>query len=357
MLFSNEGTLADDIAYLEGFHDTDCPDQDKPRLRKHIDNLTRGAMGERFSTHVLNRHFGNAKGHALIHNLRIADGANGFAQFDHILLSASSRTISIFESKAYGGKLSCNAHDEWTVFYGAKRVEIPSPVQQARLQREALQHWLCVNQADKVFKEIAVFVLVDPRTTIDRKRVDDRHPVYRTDNFYEHWLRFAGTTPLQRLFSAGPNETELRQLSQRLVADHQTPDNNWLAYLGFKPQQLANPNGTSVRFQKPEKTPPARESIANPPEQPQQDAQDPDPRTSCNVSHWSHPNIKMTILPRGEIALKPLKSCSENDRNHLADLLKGKGKWNPRYQNWIIDAQKLDDLTPAFPAPIETQTP
>ena len=333
MLFTNEGSLEDDIRFLESYG-TACPDHARGQLEALLANLRKGAAAERFSTHVLNRHFARHKDHALIHNLRIPDGAGGFAQFDHLLLSRLSKTISIFESKAYAGKLTRNAHGEWAVYYGRNRVEIASPVQQARLQREALKAWLQDNGTDMAFPQIGVFVLVDPKTTIDRKNIDDAEPVYRTDNFYDHWLAFGGITPLKRLFSTGVDASGLQAIAANLARSHQPPSDNWLRHLGLPP--IA---------EKPRKRP-ARLPVKV--TTPHNGDQESSVRTTDGKDLQPCSGLNMRTIADGQIALRPPTGWSEDQRNELAELVKGRARWNPRYQNWITDPATAEEVAKHF---------
>ncbi|WP_052208911.1 nuclease-related domain-containing protein [Croceibacterium mercuriale] len=234
MLVATAGGLEEDIAYLEQFLATRCPEKYRERVSRHIAKLTRAARGERFSTHVLNRHFATSHNHALIHNLRISDNAGGYAQIDHVLLSRKSKTISLFESKAFSGTLTKNSHGEWAVIYGRKRVEIPSPVEQVRLQREAIRRWIDKHRLNGVFCRVGCFVLVDPRTPIDRTQIGDDEWVYRADNFFQHWLEFGGVDMIDRLFNLAPSTDILRRSARLLARSHQPPSGNWLRYLGVR---------------------------------------------------------------------------------------------------------------------------
>lgn len=345
MIVKTAGGLEDDIAYLEEFLATRCPERHRERLSRQLGKLVRGARGERFTMHVLNRHFGTHADHALIHNLRLSDGAGGYAQIDHLLLSRISRTVSLFESKAYGGTLTKNDHGEWAVLYGRKRIEIASPVEQVRLQRKAVERWLKLRRLDEVFRTVGCFVLVDPKTPIDRKAIGSREPVYRADNFWNNWVEFGGASEFGRLFSLGPSTEILKQTARALARSHEAPSENWLRSLGIANVPTIGPAETiPVDPEVPGADAPSEVDVV---------AEAQSAPTSGEIAGAPQNGIEtlgITVreLPDGNIALRPGKSCSQDVRDQLAGFCQGRARWNSRFQNWITDADTAAEIAGRF---------
>lgn len=290
------------------------------KIDRKIAKLRSGEAGERSAAHFINREFGRSANLAILHDLRI--GVDGdFAQIDHLLVHRFQQAAWVLETKNYTGNLSCDEHGDWTVWRGRKPMPVPSPVNQARRQAILLSHWF-EQQGITAIRRIVPVVLISPTSSVNRKHLDESAQVVKSDNFSAWWAREAekiGITEAlgmmgRHLFDGLSNDGFL-ELCQRLCHAHVPPNRNWQVELGLPvvaeqdlPLQAEEPVCTGF------------------------------PR----VIETAHGRISISQLPDGRLALK-------NDRNEaLIDIVRsscrGRARWNPRYRNWVFDADRLDEI-------------
>jgi len=211
-----------------------------PAVRKELFAYRRGLKGEAETAFYLDRHFARSADHALIHDLRIQDTPGSYAQFDHVLISRLSKTISIFEVKNFSGRLSKNDYGEWMVWYDGQRrpVDIPNPVEQARRQRVVLHRWLERKKFDGFFPNIGCFVVVPPKCAVDRSKISASEPIFKADNVIREWTDFGGISPIGRLFSTRVNAESLRAIGRSLVRDHEEPETTIFHRLDVLPEEV-----------------------------------------------------------------------------------------------------------------------
>lgn len=337
-----------------------CVTQDQiDRFNKTRAQIIKGSQTEHFTANVLNRYFANEIRHILLHDLRIPDGFGGFAQIDHVLIFESSRTISLFESKHFSGRLTKNDHNEWTVWYGRKAVNIPSPVEQIKRSRETIRSYLKLLKIDGYVKAVNIFVLVDPSTTIDRKAISDNTPIYKADNFYEHWLQQAGTTALGRLFSGTLAEGDGLRIGKEFLRRHVDASYDWVTRLKLSPApddvQLDEPVEPN-REKEDDLAPVQPEGEAGGSErlntnftEVQTDLSE--TASSSVIDHSAEIDfndfVLERILPDGNIALRLNRDASAEHRELLAVSCKG-AIWKPRFQNWIVSPDRLPFVRDEF---------
>lgn len=249
-------------------------------VRKELFAHRRGLKGEAETAFYLDRHFSTSADHALIHDLRIQDTPGSYAQFDHVLISRLSKTISIFEVKNFNGRLSKNEHGEWMVWYDGQRrpVDIPNPVEQVRRQRTVLQRWLKRKKLDSFFPDIGCFVVVPPKCAIDRSKISAREPIFKADNVIREWTGFGGISPIGRLLSTGVSAETLRAIGRSLARDHEEPETTIFHRLNVLPEEVklqlqaasVSPEPHSLRSPKKGQAEQAHDSDEAPPTSPTQ---------------------------------------------------------------------------------------
>ncbi|UAB78286.1 NERD domain-containing protein [Erythrobacter sp. SCSIO 43205] len=298
----------------------------KRRLDKEYANLCSGRKGERDAAYFMNREFGQSKSIGIVHDLRIAVN-DEFAQIDHLAIHRLQGRLWLCETKNYGGRLQCNEHGEWTVWYGKKPQPVPSPVSQARRQAIVLERWLKLNGYG--YLEVFPLVLLAPTASIDRRKMPEDVTVVKSDQFGEWWERQAnelGAMTALKMAAAAlwekRDEAWLRELGDKLCSAHTPITFDWEKRLGLEPtidpiqEQRANSNVRVLHAAK------------------KQASQD-EPDLSTIVSPYGE--IKFVALGNSEVAIRnpPVERLIEAVRGTV----KGRGRWQPRFKNWIVKRQ------------------
>jgi len=301
-------------------------------VQNQIDNLYAGIAGEKEAAHFINRAFGQHENIAILHDLRIGV-AGDFAQIDHLVVHRLQAKAWVLETKNYRGRLTCDEHGDWTVWYGSRAADIPSPVNQAVRQCELLQSWLKANSALSL-REIEPVVLLSPASSIDRKHLPRGASVVKSDNFPPWWrqqqekkIGVAMAFALAgRHLVKGMSQSNFASLCEQLRAAHEPMRYDWRAKLRLPlPQDEPPKPSASTGTQEAGST--AGHQIE---------------RKQLQIIATPHGEIKISRLPDGRYALR-------NDRNEeLIAIVRrscsGKGRWNPRYQNWLLAESDLPDV-------------
>ena len=76
-------------------------------------------------------------------------------------------------------------------------------------------------------------------------------------------------------------------------------------------------------------------------------------RTKASQKSELVPGIYERLLPDGRVAF--LADADESARDRLRQACRGLAKWNPRFSNWLCDAEQASLIRAALLAPIEEQ--
>ena len=337
MILKQSGERRGDLAELTRLASR-CNAAQKRRLDGEYKKLSAGNRGERDAAHVMNRVFGESDRTGLLHDLRI--GVRGeFAQIDHLVIHRGQGRIWLCETKNYGGRLQCNAHGEWTVWYGKKPQEVASPIQQARLQAIVLRRWLEAN--GYAYLEILPLVLVAPTASVDRRQVPNDVTIVKWDQFGDWWDR--QTSDLSTLSMAKMSASALwekrdaawlRDLGSKLCRAHTPVVFDWELRLGLKRPDADNKHSVEENNVQPlplsEKTPSPAQAL---PEEPGLD---------LSPILTLHGNITFVALGDTEVAIRnpPEEPLIEVIRGTV----KGLGRWQPRFRNWIVKAEDFGEV-------------
>lgn len=343
------------------------------RVRLAFKNHVRGLRGEKETAFMLDRKFGlDNDAHLLIHNLRLPDGQGSFAQFDHILLSRLSRTASIIESKNYSGKISQNAHGEWTVWYNTQRfpTDIPNPVEQVKRQKDVLTAWLKRHGHTKAFERIGGFISVPPEARIDRKKIDQSEPIFKADNLVCAWEPFGMVGSIGRLFSTGVSAAQMAVIADQLIADHVEeediyvrlaihpgPDGSLAEDRSRQPEEL-DPEPTIDQTSAPEELTAALLIETSQPDEPipeaaiaEKEPPSPGPR-KAGAQIEVCAGIMERTLPDGRIAFRAAKD-DHIGREALTALCKGRAVWNPMFANWVCPPEIATEVRAGLPSAVQ----
>ncbi len=143
--------------------------------------IDRGIEGERQVAFYLRQEFVDDQDILVIHDLRLSNGNDNYAQTDHIVIDARRRLIWSAETKNFNGTLRCNRYGDWEVDYQRLVHQIESPTEQARRHATSLRRFL-ENRGFTGF-EIQPIVLLHPKMKVDRNGMDGDIPVIKSDNF------------------------------------------------------------------------------------------------------------------------------------------------------------------------------
>ncbi len=126
----------------------------------------------------------------VLHNLGFVGDAGIRHQIDHLVIHR--RTICIVESKSVSTEVTVNQRDEWSRLWDGKLQGMPSPVEQAKRQADALRRFVNdrstslakSGKANKFEKlPIAIFVAISDngRWTQESIETTRAHPVFKAD--------------------------------------------------------------------------------------------------------------------------------------------------------------------------------
>ncbi|MXO86480.1 hypothetical protein GRI38_10635 [Altererythrobacter aurantiacus] len=325
MILKEASAVAADIAELEQLR-ASASHTHHAAIDKRLVRLRKGATGERSAAHFLNREFGNSESIGLVHDVRIAVGGD-VAQIDHLIIHRFQQAAWLLETKSYSGRLSCDEHGDWTMWYGKKPTPVASPVNQARRQAILLRQWLDEAKVTTV-RTITPVVLVSPTSSVKRKHLASDAHVVKSDNFGAWWLQQAdkiGVVSALSMFGRhlanGMSAQDLTELGQRLSDAYVPAVRDWRKELSIPAKAIA----------------PAAELTPSPA---------PMPAAFPHTIDTVHGAITIRELPDGRLALR--SDTNEELISVVRGACKGKARWNPRFKNWVFDAELFDDIRVAI---------
>lgn len=200
--------------------------------------IDRGIEGERQVAFYLKQEFVDDPDILVIHDLRLSNGNDNYAQTDHIVIDTKRRLIWSAETKNFNGTLRCNRHGDWEVDYQRRTYQIESPTEQARRHTTSLRRFLEANGFTGF--EIEPIVLLHPKMKVDRKGLDDDIPVIKSDNFVAAIRKRQG-----QVFDATPLSAEDRhRLGDELLKANRP---GTFGREQHKTVSIARSNGSDIR--------------------------------------------------------------------------------------------------------------
>ncbi|WJY17466.1 nuclease-related domain-containing protein [Alteriqipengyuania flavescens] len=315
-----------------------CNPAQKKRLDEEYAKLIAGTAGEREAARIMNREFGESDRMGLLHDIRI--GVRGeYAQIDHLVIHRVQGRIWLCETKNYGGRLQCDAHGEWTIWYGNRPQPVPSPIEQARLQAIVLRRWLEENGYG--YLEVLPMVLCAPKSSVDRREIPEDVTIVKWDQFPSWWRDQAekvGVLSAMRMcagrFWEKRDTNWLRGLGAALCEAHEPITFDWERRLGLGQGDQAEEGARKA--DNVHRLPVKRN--ASSPETPSSQQS----RLDLSPLGTPHGEITFRELGNGEVAIRnpPAKPLIEVVRGTV----RGRGRWQPKYKNWIVKAEHFADL-------------
>lgn len=339
MIIKDMDDRATEIATLEGLVG-DGSAQVRDQAKRKLIDLRRGIAGEREAAHFLKREFDCHTRVLLINDLRV-EVAGEYTQIDHLMLHRFQGAAWVLETKNYSGRLSCNEHGDWTAWYKKGPVAVPSPVAQAERQCKMLRRWFAEHQIEAIHT-IHPVVLISPSSSIDRRQLPNGAHVVKSDHFSTWWQEQADKIGVSKALGMigrhmlkGASDEQFKAIGERLVQAHVPRTTDWHAKLGISENRTAaSSRGTIVKSDKLQQDSPSA----------------------------SRPQQQVIATSSGEITIRKIADdcfALRNDKNPaLIEIVrtacKGHGRWNPKYQNWIVPHQQLEkvvaSITAALPA-------
>ena len=308
-----------------------CDEVQKRRLDKEYAKLSSGKKGEQDAAFFMNREFGETDRTGLLHDLRIGVD-NDYAQIDHLVIHRLQGRVWLCETKNYGGRLQCNEHGEWTVWYGKKPQPVASPISQARRQAIVLRRWFDLNNYG--YLEVLPMVLLAPTASVDRRSMPNDVTVVKSDQFGEWFQRqgdeLGAMTALKMAAGAfweKRDEAWLRELGDKLCRAHTPIVFDWEKRLGLEPkkpytQEQQRGSNVSVLLK-------AKQEAS---------------RIEPDLSIIATPHGEITFIALGEteVAIRnpPVKPLIDAVRGTV----KGRGRWQPRFKNWIVKIEEFAEV-------------
>lgn len=332
MILKEADDRSGDIAELKRLKDT-SPPRFHATIQKQIADIYAGLEGERSAAHFINREYRHSEKMLVLHDLRIGVDED-YAQIDHLVIHRFQRVAWVLETKNYSGRLSCDEHGDWTVWYGRKPQPIPSPVNQARRHCETLRLWLKANVTDAI-GDIRPVVLISPTSSVNRTRLPPDAHIVKSDNFVEWWNKQAdkigvGTAlgVMGRHMASGLSHDGFVDLGEHLASAHIPTRYDWRAMLRL-PHAPEPSEHSQVRPAGEDALISEVESSAGP-----------------QIISTRHGDIRIIRIPDGRYALR-------NDKNDalieiVKSACKGKAQWNPRFRNWLVSEEDLPCILAAI---------
>ena len=337
MILKDADDRSRDLAELERLQAI-APPEHKSRVKAEIKNLYAGMKGEREAAHFIGREIATSQKMILLNDIRLEiDG--DYVQIDHLVIHRFHGAAWILETKNYGGRMVCDEHGDWTVWYGKNPVSIPSPVNQARRQRAMLLRWL-EQEEFKAIHRIEPIVLVSPTSSINRTHLPKGAVVVKSDNFWPWWEEQAEQIGVMKAFGLmgrhlmkGMSHEHFIELGHRLVQAHVPQQVNWCAKL-----QLPELEARSA----PAKGVPGSPKMA---------------ADKSVMKKNSEPQIETITTPHGTITIRQINdncfAIRAEDNAEMIEVVKkackGRARWNPRYKNWLVDEERFDEVMSLLP--------
>jgi hypothetical protein len=181
----------------------------------------------------------------------------------------------------------------------------------------------------KPLRKIEPVVLISPTSSIDRRHLGTTDHVVKSDNFRPWWDRqvdaigFAGALGIvgQHLTKGMTKET-FAELGRRLVAAHVKLEKDWSKRFGARDAAHRDVEGRGASEQ----------------------------ASADHVPSTTHPRVISTEF--GQITISSigndLFALRNEGRAELIELVrgvcKGRARWQPRYRNWLLNREKLDEV-------------
>ncbi|MDY7097245.1 MAG: nuclease-related domain-containing protein [Pseudomonadota bacterium] len=317
-----------------------CNAAQKRRLDDEFKKIQAGSRGEQGAAHVMNRVFGESETVGLLHDLRI--GVRGeFAQIDHLVIHRMQGRIWLCETKNYAGRLQCNEHGEWTVWYGKQPKPIPSPIQQARLQAVVLRRWLEEN--GYAYLDVVPLVLIAPTSSIDRRHVPEDMIVVKWDQFGDWWARQAEELSAISLLkmTAGwvwenRDKNWLSAFGEKLCSAHTPIIFDWESRIGLNQSDAPDPRKETKK--KNNVHPITQRKVKQPPEQEVAD----DIKLDLSPIKTPHGDVSFIALESDEVAIR--NAAIEPLIDAVRGTVKGRGRWQPLFKNWIVKVEDFQEV-------------
>lgn len=330
MILKEADDRASDIAELQSLlqiHD----EKHHTAIQKQIDNIRSGVSGERSAAHFIDREFSASKRVMVLHDLRI-DYKGDFSQIDHLLIHRIQGTAWVLETKNYTERLTCDEHGDWTIWNHGKPRPIPSPISQAKRHCETVRLWLEAN-GFKGIHTIHPVVLISPTSSVNRAKLKSTDFVVKSDNFGRWWEEQADKLSsvsllgmLGRHLVNGMSQELMIFLADRLIKAHTPAKFDWASILRLPDIDTSQAEGGKVH-QALHMTAPAQID-------------------SIKTVQTPHGDVTISLLPDGRYALRNEKNDALIE--HVRKALSGKGKWNPRFKNWLIGEEDLHQVITAL---------
>ena len=102
-----------DLAELDALLKSKVTQRQRSAIEKEMHAIRRGAAGEREAAHFIDSYLYDGQTAVVLHDVRLElDGR--VMQIHHVVLTAE-RNVYVIETKNFGGRMSRNDRDEWTV--------------------------------------------------------------------------------------------------------------------------------------------------------------------------------------------------------------------------------------------------
>lgn len=309
----------------------------RKRIERELSNIKAGLSGERSAAHFLNRDFDGGNIVGIVHDIRLHAGNGDYAQIDHIIIHRIQGTAWVLETKNYSGRLTCDEWGDWSAWYGRFRKPIESPVEQARRHAVTLEEWFRTQGIEGIKKFVPV-VLMSPSSNFSRKHIPNGAIVLKSDQFHRWWTKEADKIGvvkaigmLSRFAVMGMSDEDMRGLGRRLRRAHTPASYDWHARFAGKDEYVEE-NGHEpniVSGQKPRQASTIPTNLIN--------------TTTIPTEFQTRlGQVRIASLQGEDVAIRHAPDPALSQAVEKA--CRGRGRWNPRYRNWIVGKAVLPEI-------------
>lgn len=379
MILKEADSREHDLDALQKLLATTKDAQTRKRIEREIWNIRAGLSGERSAAHFLDRDFSEGMRIGLVHDLRIPDGHGGFAQIDHVMIHRIQGTAWVLETKNYSGRLVCDEWGDWSAYYGRSRKPIESPIEQARRHAVSLERWFKAQGIDGIKRFVPV-VLMSPSSNFSRRNVPEGAVVLKSDQFHRWWTEQSeklgvGTVfgMLGRYAVGGMSEDDMRSLGRRLRHAHVPASYDWSKRFAAPDEYVDEDAERTTSSTTTRRLGHAVEAVRtiteNIPEGAATKLAGFAARKMVSripvvgglatkaIAHGAsligsgdvqtrHGAIRLNQLEGSDVAIR--HAPDENLSAAVREACRGRARWNPRYRNWIVPSDRLEEVLAAL---------
>lgn len=224
--------------------------QKRARIEEELRTLRAGIEGERDAAYHIDFHVKDRKNTGVIHDLRIELPDGRTAQIDHLLINRAN-IFYVLESKSFKSGVKITDDGEFLRWNDWKKTYegMASPLEQAK--RHALVLGKLIQSLGLPEPEIRSFILVSPKSRIDRPKRFDTSQVVKADQFFDAYIKDVDSTNILKLIYNVARADPIENIATYLVGCHKPIIFDYEAKFGIAPGPVTAAPATAAPSEQP----------------------------------------------------------------------------------------------------------